>query len=97
MSTESARKVRVHPTDSIGLGLSDNSARINFALEEGDGEQSDQTAVFMTHRTLKLLQLTLQMAVKNLEAASGHEIPFDAEKIQALDDALRAGIQKSSD
>jgi len=97
MSNDSKHKVRVHPTDSIGLGISDNSARLNFGLEEPDGGTFDQTSVFMTHKTLKMLQLVLTAAVKNIEAASGSEIPFDAEKMQALDQAFEAGIKKVND
>tara|TARA_R110002049_G_scaffold49179_1_gene140961 strand:+ start:307 stop:600 length:294 start_codon:yes stop_codon:yes gene_type:complete len=97
MSTDSKERVRVHPADSIGLGISDHAVRINFGLEEAGGEIVDQTSVFITHKTLKMLQLVLTTAVKHIETASGSPIPFDAGRLTALDDALGAGIKKVDD
>lgn len=95
MSSEgTSRGVRVYPCESITIGISDHSVKIFFALENSKGEPEDQTGVFMSHKTLKMLQSVLSSAVSAIESETGCEIPYDEDRMKNISDQIKAGIAK---
>ena len=95
--SSSNERTTVHPADSISVGLSDHALRLHFLLDHQDGQPSEeQTAVFMTHKTMKMLQLVLTSAVEAIEATHG-PIPFDEKRMNDIDTQFKNSIRTAGE
>ena len=87
-----ASDFRFIPADSISLEITDNAAKLFFAIEDRPNKQViDSVAIYLTHRSLKVLSILLQNGVAHHEKATGAEIEIDEEKMQEAIDAASSG------
>lgn len=73
--------------NTLGFGLTDNEARIVFAMAEDLTKPEDaieQVGVVLSHRTLKLMAYIIDQAIQSYEDATKTVIPLDQAKMDAL-------------
>ena len=91
------RDFRIVFANAIRLRLGDNECGITFVMETDDETGNivleDQIQVVMTPRSLKILQLTLNHAMTELERAIG-PITLAPEKMAELEKALASAQAK---
>lgn len=96
MPNEASRDFRNVYANGISFVLGDNDFRLTFGLSEvGDPTKIiEHTAVYLTHKMLKVLARSTTELVAHYEKMSGETIPFDEEREvrfkSSLDEAAEA-------
>lgn len=87
MDNEKIKDFRYFAADSIGVTANDNNVKLRFGIEETAGNITDQVGIFMTLKTLKLLN---QMTTNLFEAfeKSGLVVEIDEAKLKEMKDAI---------
>ena len=97
LKTIRSRDFRIVFSNGARLRLGDNDAGITFLIETDDEAgtmvHEDQVQVLMTPRSLKILQLSLNHAMSELERAVG-PIALAPEKLAELEKAFQAATQR---
>lgn len=84
---------RYYFANTIGFLLSDNEVRLVFGTQEEPGNLEtayEQTGVFMTLRTAKVLSRLLSQGLDHYEQVTGTEIPFDDAKTAEFEALLNS-------
>ena len=79
---------RYFASDAVGMSFNDNSCKLIFGIEEKPGHIIEQTGIFMTPTTMKLLSVILSLTIENHEKTTGSVIHLDEEKVKKLKETL---------
>ncbi len=74
---------RYHYSNSLTFSVTNHDMRIVFAVAEDPAKPEDsinQTGVYLTHKTAKLLHFILSESIRRVEEGMGAEIPLDEAK-----------------
>lgn len=85
-------------TNGFALKMTDHDLSLTFGVDQDPANSGqdiyEQMSVYMTHRTAKLLMLTLTRVISNFESAKG-AIPMTDKQVAAVEKAVNEGTQVS--
>ena len=78
--------------NGIGFALGDNDCRLAFGLVDVQDQDNliEQVAVYMTHRTLKVLAYATKDLIDHHERVTGQVVPMDESRMEAIRAMLSA-------
>ena len=84
--------------NGFGFALGDNDFRLTFGVSDAGNPAHivENVAVFMTHKSLKLLAHSLTAMITNYEQSTGTSMPIDSDKIRSLEQSLSAASNSTS-
>ena len=81
--------------NGIGFALGDNDFRLAFGLSDTQdpGQVVETVAVYMTHKTLKVLAYATRELIDHHERVTGQVIDLDQDRLDSIKASLEAAAE----